>query len=101
MLAQVTLLLELTFKMILLKKQIGFCEIDYRDNPTLFSINMNPKEYFQKYRDKNVSKQNKGGKIVTLKMYFDVFLGRILLLRYYTTFKPRKFESLLYKINTC
>ena len=37
-----------------LKKQVGLYEIEAADNPNVITVAVNPKEYLQKYRKKDV-----------------------------------------------
>ena len=38
-----------------LEKQVGLYEIESIDNPNILTIFVNPKEYFEKYRDQSVN----------------------------------------------
>ena len=44
------------------KKQVGLYEIENIDNPDLVTIVINPKEYFEKYKDYSINKKHKGVK---------------------------------------
>ena len=52
-----------------LKKQVGLYEIESIDNPNIITILINPKEYFEKYRDKKINKKHKGLKRDTPTWY--------------------------------
>ena len=39
------------------EKQVGLYEIESIDNPNIVTIAVNPKEYFEKYRDKSFNKK--------------------------------------------
>ena len=53
-----------------LKKQVGLYEVENINN-TNISVAVNPKEYFEKYRDKTVNKKHKGLKRDTPGMNFE------------------------------
>ena len=42
-----------------IKKQVGLYKIQSIDNANIITIAVNPKEYFEKYRDKTVNKKQK------------------------------------------
>ena len=52
-----------------LKKQVGLYEIESIGNPNIITILINPKEYFEKYRDKKINKKHKGLKRDTPTWY--------------------------------
>ena len=41
-----------------LKKQVGLYEVESIDNPNVITIAVNPKEYFEVFRNKNFNKKN-------------------------------------------
>ena len=45
-----------------LNKQVGLYEVESIDNPNVITIAVNPKEYFEVFRNKNFNKQHKGVK---------------------------------------
>ena len=55
-----------------LKKQVGLYEVENINN-TNISVAVNPKEYFEKYRDKTVNKKHKGLKRDTPGMIFEAY----------------------------
>ena len=55
-----------------LKKQVGLYEVENINN-TNISVAVNPKEYFEKYRDKTVNKKHKGLKRDTPGMNFEAY----------------------------
>ena len=61
----------------LLKKQVGLYEVESVDNPTLMTIAINPKEYFEMYKDKSFNKKSKGIHKDTPGMDFDSYANRI------------------------
>ena len=44
------------------KEIVGLFEIENIDNPNLVTIAINPKEYFEKYKDYSINKNHKGVK---------------------------------------
>ena len=61
-----------------LKKQIGLYEIESIDNPNIITISINPKEYFEKYRDKRINKKTLRLKRDTPAMDFETYLSSLL-----------------------
>ena len=60
-----------------LKKQVGIYEIESIDSPNILTISINPKEYFEKYRDKNINEKHKGLKRDTPGMDFEAYSSRL------------------------
>ena len=50
-----------------LKKQVGLYKIESIDNVTLVTIAVHPKEYFEKYRNREINKKHKGLKKILLE----------------------------------
>ena len=76
-----------------LKKQVGLYEIGSIDNATLITAAVNPKEYFQKHRNREINKKYKGLKKDTDGMSFETFAQRIMSLNEsysYKIAKPKK-----------
>ena len=63
-----------------IKKQVGLHEIESINNPNILTISINPKEYFEKYRDKRINKKHKGLKRNTPGMDFEAYSSRLLFL---------------------
>ena len=63
------------------KKQLGLYEIENIDKANICKIADNPKEYFEKFKDKTVNKKHKGVKQNTKGMDFESYFGRIAPLR--------------------
>ena len=61
-----------------LKKQVGLYGVESIDNPDILTISVNPKEYFEKYRDKRINKKHKGLKKDTPGMDFEAYSSRLL-----------------------
>lgn len=59
------------------KKQLGLYEIENIDKANICKIADNPKEYFEKFKDKTVNKKHKGVKQNTKGMDFESYFGRI------------------------
>ena len=60
-----------------IKKQVRLYEIENIDTANVITIAVNPKEYFEKYRDKTVNKKHKGLKKDTPGMNFEAYSQRI------------------------
>ena len=60
-----------------IKKQVGLYQTESIDSTNIISIAVNPKEYFEKYRDKTVYKKHKGLKRDTPGMNFEVYSQHI------------------------
>ena len=85
-----------------LQKHVGFYEIESIDNPNIITISINPKEYFEKYRDKRINKKHKGLKRDTPGMDFEAYyLGCYfcmnLMVRVLKKFNKKDFRSLTIK----
>ena len=63
------------------QKQMGLFEIENIDNPNVCTIAVNPKEYFEKFKNKSVNKKHKGVKKGTPGMMFENYAQRIKRLR--------------------
>ena len=76
------------------RKVMGLYEVENLDNANLCTIVINPKEFFEKFKDRKTNKKHKGVKRDTLGMTFESYAERISPLRQFDT-KPEK-----KKINT-
>ena len=63
------------------KKQMGLFEIEHIDNPNVCTIAVNPKEYFEKFKNKDINKKHKGVRKGTRGMLFENYANRIKRLR--------------------
>ena len=63
------------------KKQMGLFEIENIDHPNVCTIAVNPKEYFEKFKNRNINKKHKGVKKGTPGMLFENYAARIKRLR--------------------
>ena len=59
------------------KKEMGLFEIESIDNPNICTIAVNPKEYFEQFKDKNINKKHKGVRKNTKGMDFQRYADRI------------------------
>ena len=59
------------------KKEMGLFEIENIDNPNICTIAVNPKEYFEKFRNRSINKKHKGVRKNTKGMDFDRYANRI------------------------
>ena len=59
------------------KKEMGLFEIENIDNSNICTIAVNPKEYFEKFKDRNINKKHKGVRKNTKGMDFQRYADRI------------------------
>ena len=64
------------------KKQMGLFEIESIDNQNICTIAVNPKEYFETFKNRNINKKHKGVRRGTRGMDFERYAARIGNLRY-------------------
>ena len=57
---------------------MGLYEVENIDNPNVCAIVVNPKEYFEKFRNKSINKKHKGVRKDTKGMCFEAYISRIL-----------------------
>ena len=76
------------------KKVVGLYEVESIDNPNVVTIAVNPKEYLEVFRNKELNKKHKGIKKTTLGMNFESFSNRIMDTREYTQ-AQKKAKTLL------
>ena len=82
-----------------LKKQVGLYEIEIIENPNILRVSINPKECFEKYRDKTSNKKHKGLKKDTHGMDFDAYSSRLSSLHEYCDKqKPKKITQKRFQI---
>ena len=70
------------------KKQMGLFEIEHIDNPNVCTIAVNPKEYFEKFKNRDINKKHKGVRKGTRGMMFENYANRIKRLRYDLNISP-------------
>ena len=75
------------------KKKVGLYEVESIDNPNVVTIAVNPKEYLEIFRSKDLNKKHKGIKKSTPGMNFESFSTRIMDTKEYT-FAQKKSHSL-------
>ena len=63
------------------KNQLGLYKIQNIDNANVCTIAINPKEYFEKFKDRGMNKKHKGVKWNTRGVDFESYAGKITLLR--------------------
>ena len=74
-----------------LKKQVGLYEVENINNTNILTIAINPKEYFEKYKDFSINKKHKGLKKNTPGMDFEAYSERLSTLHEYSfKSKPKK-----------
>ena len=59
------------------KKEMGLYEVENIDNPNICTIAINPKEYFEKFKDRNINKKHKGVRRDAPGMSFENYAARI------------------------
>ena len=65
------------------KKQVGLYEVESIDNPNIVTVAVNPKEYFEVFRNKKINRKHKGIKKSTQGIEFESYASRIMDLREY------------------
>ena len=71
------------------KKKVGLYEVESIDNANLVTIAVNPKEYIEIFKNKELYKKHKGVKKSTPGMNFESFASRIMDVREYTYSQKR------------
>ena len=66
-----------------LKKKVGLYEVENSNNTNILTIAINPKEYFEKYKDFSINKKHKGLKKNTPGMDFEAYSERLATLHEY------------------
>ena len=66
------------------KKKVGLYEAESIDNANLVTIAVNPKEYMEIFKNKDLNKKHKGIKKTTAVMNFESFASRMMDIREYT-----------------
>ena len=59
------------------KKVMGLYEINNIDNPNICTIAINPKEYFEKFKNRKINKKHKGVRRGTPRMNFESYAEKI------------------------
>ena len=63
------------------KKEMGLYKVESVDNPNICTIAINPKEYFEKFKDRNINKKHKGVRRDAPGINFESYASRISPLR--------------------
>ena len=63
------------------RKEMGLYEVENIDNPNICTIVINPKEYFEKFKDRNTNKKHKGLRRDASAMSFENYATRVAPLR--------------------
>ena len=72
------------------KKKVGLYEVESIDNANLVTIAVNPKEYIEIFKSKDLNKKHKGIKKTTPGMNFESFASRVMDVREYTCSQKKK-----------
>ena len=80
-----------------LKQQVSLYEIESIGNANIVTIAVNPKEYFEKYKDKSINKKHKGLKKDTPGMHFEAYADRMSL-NDLTNLKPKNIKQNRFQI---
>ena len=75
------------------KKVMGLYEVESLDNPNVCTIAVNPKEYFEKFKNNSINKKHKGVRHDTPGMDFESYANRITPLRSLDCQKDEKKRS--------
>ena len=86
------------------KKVMGLYEIENIDNQNICTIAINPKEYFEKFKNRKINKKHKSIRIDMEGMSFEAYANRISSLRQLDCKKdekklPKKVSGQKYKYN--
>ena len=74
---------------LLTKKKVGLYEVESIDNPNVVTIAVNPKEYIEIFKSKDLNKILKGIKKTTSGMNFESFANRIMDTKEYTNVQKK------------
>ena len=80
------------------EKQVGLYEVEGIDNPNLVTITINPKEYFEKYKDKNLNKNHKELKKETSGMHSEAYANRVMTLNDFANPKVKRIQQNRFQI---
>ena len=69
---------------------MGLFEIENINNQNICTITINPKEYFEKFKDRKINKKHKGVRKNTTGMKFESYAMRINMLREFDNKKEEK-----------
>ena len=72
------------------KKVMGLYEVENIDNQNICTIAINPKEYFEKFKNRNINKKHKGVRRDTAGMFFESYASRISKIKEFDSEKKEK-----------
>ena len=83
-------------------KQVVLYEVESINNPNIVTIAVNPKEYFEVFRNKKLIKSTKASKKTTQGMDFESYAARIMYLREYdqSSKSPKKLNQKRFQLKT-
>ena len=83
-----------------LKKQVGLYEVESVNNPNVITIAVNPKKYFEVFKNRNFNKKHKGVKKTTPGMDFGSYAARVMDLKEYDTADraPKKLKQKRFQV---
>ena len=82
-----------------LKKQVGLYEVEKINSTNILTIAINPKKYFEKFKDFSINKKHKGLKKITPGLDFEAYSERIATLHEYCfESKTKKVEQKRFQI---
>ena len=84
------------------KKEVGLYEVESVDNANLVTIAVNPKEYYEIFKNKAINKRHKGIKKSTPGMNFESFASRIMDIKEYAWSQkiPSKLKQMRFQIKS-
>ena len=82
------------------KKKVGLYEVESIDNPNMITLAINPKEYYEVFKSKEINKKHKGVKKTTPGMDFESFSSRIMDFREFQPYekKPKAIKQKRFQI---
>ena len=80
------------------EKQVGLYEIESIDNPNIVTIAVNPKEYFEKCRDRSFNQKHKGLKKDSPGMVFEAYPNRMMSLNDFANQQAKRFQQNKFEI---
>ena len=83
-----------------IKKEVGLYEVESIDNPNIITLAVNPKEYFEVFRSREINKKHKGIKKSTPGMNFENLASRIMDFREYSYIEkaPKKIKQKRFQV---
>ena len=81
-----------------LKKHVHLYEVESIHNPNIIPISVNPREYFENYRNKRINKIHKRLKRDTAGMDFEAYSSRLLSLHEFNGQGPKKIQQKRFQV---